>query len=78
MKGVTYFLKTEIATIVELNFNEFQEKFLSLDPFRTGFISTEEFKSILHEIFDKLDQTDSEDIPKAYDTNHDDRFIYII
>ena len=24
-----------------------------------------------------LDQTDSEDIPKAYHTNHDDRFIYI-
>ena len=74
LNGVQYFLKTEIATAVEIKYEEFQERFLSLDPFRTGFISAAEFCAILHEICDDLDDIDSQEIATAYDTNHDDRF----
>jgi len=73
LNGVQYFLKSNIATIIEMNFDEFQQKFLSLDPFRTGFISVGEFSAILLDVCDELEDIDADEIGKAYDTNHDDR-----
>ena len=73
LNGVQYFLKSSITSIIEHKFDEFQEKFLSLDPFRTGFISAGEFAAILHDICDELEDIDADEIAQAYDTNHDDR-----
>jgi hypothetical protein len=66
-------MKTGIASVIDLKFNNFQERFLALDPFRTGFVMTIEFTSILKEICDELDEKDLEEISLCYDTNHDDR-----
>jgi len=77
LNGVVYFLKSEIRTAVEMKFDQFQEKFISMDPYHTGFITAEEFSDILKETCDELEDADAEEICKAYDTNHDDRVNYI-
>ena len=60
-----------------MKFDQFQEKFISMDPYHTGFITAEEFSDILKDTCDELEDVDAEEICKAYDTNHDDRVNYI-
>ncbi len=62
---------------VEMKFDKFQDMFISMDPYHTGFITAEEFSDILKDTCDELVDADAEEICKAYDTNHDDRVNYI-
>ena len=52
--------------MIEWKFEDFQEKFIQLDPFRTGFVTKEEFCEILRGIEDRLDGTDLEEISVAF------------
>ena len=52
--------------MIDWKFEDFQEKFLNLDPFRTGFVTKEEFIEILKNVEHRFESIDLEEISVAF------------
>ncbi|XP_053314267.1 EF-hand calcium-binding domain-containing protein 6-like [Spea bombifrons] len=62
---------------VEYLLDDLQKEFDDLDPYRTGFVSKEEFKDILTELCIHLNEYEREMLAKKFESNGDGRVSYI-
>ncbi|KAE8629793.1 hypothetical protein XENTR_v10000593 [Xenopus tropicalis] len=61
---------------VEYLWDDLQREFVDLDPYRTGFVSKEEFKDILTELCIHLNEYERERLAKKFESNTDGRVSY--
>ncbi|XP_041444988.1 EF-hand calcium-binding domain-containing protein 6 isoform X2 [Xenopus laevis] len=61
---------------VEYLWDDLQREFVDLDPYRTGFVSKEEFKDILTELCIHLNEYEREMLAKKFESNADGRVSY--
>ncbi|KAJ8383446.1 hypothetical protein AAFF_G00220420 [Aldrovandia affinis] len=62
---------------VEFLFQDLQSEFEDLDPYRTGFVSQEEFRDILTSLVVHLNQYECDVLGRKFDINHDGRVSYV-
>ncbi|KAI1887577.1 hypothetical protein AGOR_G00191740 [Albula goreensis] len=62
---------------VEFLFEELHSEFEDLDPYRTGFVSQEEFRDILTSLCAQLNQYECDILARKFDVNQDGRVSYV-
>ncbi|XP_041944700.1 EF-hand calcium-binding domain-containing protein 6 [Alosa sapidissima] len=61
---------------VEHSFHDLQMEFEEMDPYRTGFVSPEEFKEVLSMLCSQLDEYECDVLARKFDINRDGRVSY--
>ena len=56
---------------------DLQMEFEEMDPYRTGFVSPEEFKEVLMTLCSQLDEYECEVLARKFDVNRDGRFVLV-
>ncbi|XP_036372520.1 EF-hand calcium-binding domain-containing protein 6 [Megalops cyprinoides] len=77
LNAVSDILVDSVRAKVEFFFHELQSEFEGLDPYRTGFVSQEEFKDILMRLCVHLNQYECDVLQRKFDINHDGRVSYV-
>ncbi|CAF1332292.1 unnamed protein product, partial [Adineta ricciae] len=62
---------------IKNNWNQFQREFTQIDPYRTGFIHSEEFDEIFQELYPNIIQQDLDFIKKHFQNTNDSRINYV-
>ncbi|KAM4708958.1 EF-hand calcium-binding domain-containing protein 6-like [Discoglossus pictus] len=70
-------LVNSVRAKVEYLWDDLHREFEDLDPYRTGFISKEEFRDILNELCIHLNNYECEMLAKKFEVNGDGRVSYI-
>ncbi|XP_055487999.1 EF-hand calcium-binding domain-containing protein 6 [Leucoraja erinacea] len=70
-------LVDNVRAKVDYLWDDLRKEFQELDPYRTGFTSTEEFKDILSELCINLNEYECEMLAKKFEVNGDGRVSYI-
>ncbi|XP_053556230.1 EF-hand calcium-binding domain-containing protein 6-like [Bombina bombina] len=70
-------LVDSVRAKVEYLWDDLHREFEDLDPYRTGFVSKEEFKDILNELCVHLNNYECEMLTKKFETRGDGRVSYI-
>ncbi|XP_072113230.1 EF-hand calcium-binding domain-containing protein 6 isoform X1 [Mobula birostris] len=73
----TDILVDNVRAKVDYLWDDLRKEFQELDPYRTGFISKEEFKDILTELCINLNEYECEMLAKKFEVNGDGRISYI-
>ncbi|XP_035272825.1 EF-hand calcium-binding domain-containing protein 6 [Anguilla anguilla] len=74
---VSDILVDSVRAKVEFLLYELQNEFEDLDPYRTGFVSQDEFRDILTSLCVHLNQYECHVLAKKFDINHDARVSYV-
>ncbi|KAJ8335897.1 hypothetical protein SKAU_G00392390 [Synaphobranchus kaupii] len=77
LNGVSDILVDSVRAKVEFLFHELQNEFEDLDPYRTGFVSRDEFRNILTSLCVRLNPYECHILAKKFDVNHDGRVSYV-
>ncbi|CAF4816073.1 unnamed protein product [Rotaria sp. Silwood1] len=62
---------------IRSNWDQLRREFTQLDPYRTGYIQSEEFDDILTELCPQVNQEDLDIIKFKFQTKHDSRMNYV-
>lgn len=60
---------------VEQSFPDLQMEFEEMDPYRTGFVSPEEFKEVLLTLCFRLNEYECDVLARKFDVNRDGRLV---
>ncbi|XP_031415239.1 EF-hand calcium-binding domain-containing protein 6-like [Clupea harengus] len=73
---VSDILGNAVRAKVEHSMPDLQMEFEEMDPYRTGFVSPEEFKEVLMTLCSQLDEYECEVLARKFDVNRDGRVSY--
>lgn len=69
-------LEDSLRSKIELKWEELRRDFIEMDPYKTGFVSRQEFSDVLHELCVQLTDKEIEIISEKFDIRDDGRVSY--
>ncbi len=77
MYGDSVFVHGAALNAIRLNWDQLRKEFTQLDPYRTGYVQSEEFDDISTELCPAVNQEDLDMLKFRFQTQHDPSYAFL-